>query len=66
MDYEVIYSKRKSVAIKIENGCVVVKAPLKFPKKDINNIVEKHKEWIEKAIEREKRKREKYERHYKF
>ena len=61
MDYEVIYSKRKSVAIKIENGCVVVKAPLKFPKKDINNIVEKHKEWIEKAIEREKRKREKYE-----
>ena len=61
MDYEVRYSKRKSVAIKIENGCVIVKAPMKMSKREIKAIVEKHTEWIAKALEREKRKREKYE-----
>ena len=61
MDYEVIYSKRKTVSIKIERGSVIVKAPKGVTKKEIRNIVDKHKAWIEKAIEREKLKRDKYE-----
>ena len=61
MDFQVIYSKRKTVAIKIENGSVIVKAPKGIGKKEIKAIIEKHKEWIEKAIEREKDKRERYE-----
>ncbi len=61
MDFEVIYSKRKTVAIKIENGRIIVKAPKGIAKCEIKSIVEKHREWIEKALEREKTKREKYE-----
>ena len=61
MDYEVLYSKRKTVSIKIENGKVLVKAPLGVAKREINTIVEKHEAWIERAIERERLKRDKYE-----
>ena len=60
MDYEIIYSKRRTVAIKIENGTVIVKAPKGMSKNDIKAIVLKHRDWIEKAITREKSKREKY------
>ena len=61
MDYEVLYSKRKTVSIKIENGKVMVKAPLGLAKREIKSIVEKHRAWIERAIERDKLKRDKYE-----
>ena len=61
MDYEIIYSKRKTVSIKIEQGIVIVKAPLGVAKKEIKSIVDKHRDWIEKAVVREKKKREKYE-----
>ena len=61
MDYEVLYSKRKNVSIKIENGKVIVKAPLGLAKREIKSIVEKHRAWIERAIERDKLKRDKYE-----
>lgn len=61
MDYEVLYSKRKTVSIKIENGKVIVKAPLGLAKREIKSIVEKHRAWIERAIERDKLKRDKYE-----
>lgn len=61
MDFEIVYSKRKTVAIKIENGHIIVKAPKSISRKEIKSIVEKHREWIEKALAREKTKREKYE-----
>ena len=61
MDYEIIYSKRKTVSIKIEQGIVIVKAPLGVAKKEIKSIVDKHRDWIDRAVVREKKKREKYE-----
>lgn len=61
MDYEVVFSARKTLAIKIENGAVIVKAPKGMSKKEIKSIVLKHSGWIEKAILKEKAKREKYE-----
>ena len=61
MDYEILYSARKTVSIKIEQGKVIVKSPIGVSKKEINSILEKHEAWIKKAISREKNKREKYE-----
>ena len=49
MDYEVVFSARKTLAIKIENGAVIVKAPKGMSKKEIKSIVLKHSGWIEKA-----------------
>ena len=59
MDYELIYSARKTISIKIKDGNVIVRAPKGAKKREIKKIIEKHKEWIEKAKAREKASREK-------
>lgn len=61
MKYNVIYSDRKTVNISVKNGEVIIKAPKKIKKEELLKILEKHRAWIEKAIIREKEKREKYE-----
>lgn len=49
MDYTVIRSDRKTVALQInQDGELIVRAPKRFPKYKINKLVEKHREWIEK------------------
>lgn len=61
MKYNVIYSDRKTVNISVKNGEVIIKAPKKIKKSELLKIVEKHSLWIDKAVIREKEKREKYE-----
>ncbi len=47
--YTIIRSKRKTVGIQIAaDGSVVVRAPMKASKRDIDAIVAKHAQWIEK------------------
>lgn len=58
MEYSVIYSSRKSIGIKIENGKIIVKAPYGTGAKVIEKALLKHREWIEKAIVRERNRRE--------
>lgn len=49
MDYTVIRSDRKTVALQINrDGELIFRAPKRFPKYKINKLVEKHREWIEK------------------
>ncbi|MGN0549984.1 MAG: M48 family metallopeptidase [Acutalibacteraceae bacterium] len=49
MDYTVIRSDRKTVALQInQDGELIVRVPKRFPKYKINKLVEKHREWIEK------------------
>ena len=48
-EYILIRSKRKTIGIQIAaDGSVVVRAPLKAAKRDIDALVEKHAAWIEK------------------
>lgn len=61
MKYSVIYSDRKTVTLTVKDGDVIIKAPRKIKKRELVKIIEKHREWIAKALEREKQKREKYE-----
>lgn len=52
MDYEIIYSRRKTVSLKITEGKLVVHAPFAVKKERIDEIVKKHEKWIEKTKER--------------
>ena len=55
MDYEIIRSARKTLAIEITRDArVVVRAPLKCPLSKIQLFVEKHSSWIEKHLEKAK------------
>ena len=60
MDYQIKYSQRKSVGIKIKDGAVIVSAPYGTKKSVIDGIVKKHSEWIAKVISREAELKSKY------
>ena len=48
--YQLIRSDRKTVAIQIKNGEVIVKAPHRAPLAFIEDFVESKRDWIEKGI----------------
>ena len=54
-DYKLIRSKRKTAAIQIRGGEVIVRAPLRMPKRDIDALVVKHEDWIRKHLETSRR-----------
>lgn len=56
MEYEVIYSKRKSVSISVKGSVITVKAPKHFPKRKIKELIEKHEKWILTHLEYETKK----------
>jgi predicted metal-dependent hydrolase len=54
MQYKIIKTWRKSIAIQIKNWEVIVRAPKLTPKIFIEDFVEKHKNWIEKKLKKQK------------
>lgn len=62
MNISVIKAKRKTIAIHIKSADqVVVRAPYRMPDKDIQGFVNKHKDWIDKQVEKIRRLDEKRE-----
>ena len=59
IEYEVLYSNIKNVYIQIKDERVLVKAPKKISKRELEKIVLSKKEWIEKSLQKTKRKKEK-------
>lgn len=59
MKYEIKYSKIKNIYIQIKEGKVIIKAPIRTPKKEIERIIEEKTEWIQKSLEKENSKKEK-------
>lgn len=51
MDYMLIKSKRKTVSVEVRGGEVIVRAPNRMPKREIEAFVRKHGGWIEKHLE---------------
>ncbi len=52
-DYTLIRSARRTVSLEITRECaVLVRAPLRMPKKEIDAFVEKHRAWLEKNLGR--------------
>ena len=53
LKYQVIRSRRRTVAIQIKpDGAIVVRAPERLPEKEIHKFVESKREWICKHLER--------------
>lgn len=50
MEYTVKKSNRKTVALQIRGGELIVRAPMKMSKCDIERFVNEHSEWIEKHL----------------
>ena len=49
LEYEIKYSKIKNIYIQIKDGKVIVKAPRRVIKKEIEEILEQKSEWIQKT-----------------
>ena len=50
IDYELIRSKRKTIAIHIKDCRVIVRAPIRYPAREIDRFVELKRDWIEKHL----------------
>jgi predicted metal-dependent hydrolase len=52
MDFQIIYSKRRTVSLMVNReGQVVVRAPKHAPLRFIENLIEQRRNWIQKALE---------------
>ena len=51
MDYAVVHSGRRTIAIQIQrDGRVVVRAPYAATAEDIRRVVDSHRDWVEKTV----------------
>ena len=50
MEYEVIYSKRRTISLVIKSGQLIVRAPFGTKQSKIQDLVDSHRSWIEKGI----------------
>ena len=62
MEYELIRTRRKTVAIHIKEGRVIVRAPMRTPARDIERFVASKRDWIEKHLSVQKARAEKRSR----
>lgn len=65
MQYVLIRSNIKNLYIQIKDGGVIVKAPKSFTKSQIETILKEKQKWIEKNLEKSKKKQEKEEQYTK-
>ena len=61
MEYRIEYSVRRTISLCIKDEGLVIKAPYGTPKSRIEEIVIKHKSWIEKHWMRHEEKKAKYD-----
>lgn len=53
-DYQVVRSRRRTVALQVDQtGSVVVRAPMTLPEEEIRTFVEKHETWIHRQQQRQ-------------
>lgn len=58
MEYKVIYSKRKTMELKVVDCEVIVRAPLRTKKALIKSFVQNHEKWIEKRLSEQQKKQD--------
>ena len=59
MEYKIVYSRIKNVYIQIKDGEIIVKAPRRVSKKEIDKIIKEKENWIKKTLEKNQNKEEK-------
>lgn len=61
MEYKIIYSNRKTIAIEVkEDGSIIVKAPKRAGKRQVEAFVESKADWIQRAAERQAARADEY------
>lgn len=50
MEYEIIYSKRRTVSLCVRDSRLIVRAPIGTPDARIRELVKSHSQWIERAL----------------
>ena len=59
MDYTVVHSGRRTIAIQIQrDGRVVVRAPYAATAENIRRVVDSHRDWVEKTVRRQQEQRQ--------
>ncbi len=58
MEYEIIYSDRRTLALSVKEGRLIVRAPRRTAKKRIEQMVASHLDWAQKHIDKQRRKAE--------
>ena len=56
MDYEIIYSGRRTLSISVKGGRLTVRAPFGTKRDRIEKAISAHREWIDTHLEEQKRK----------
>ncbi len=59
MEYQVIRSNRKTVALQVGKDGILVRAPIQMPMREIEKFVSEHEDWINKQLEKQAAEREK-------
>ena len=62
MNYTVIKSRRKTLALQIKGGELIVRAPIEISAREIEKFVREHESWIEKHIEESRERAQRAER----
>ena len=57
MDVQIIRSKRKTLSMELKDGAVTVRAPKWVSRREIDEFIESHQEWLRKAMAREEKRR---------
>lgn len=58
INYKLVRSRRKSLALEVnKEACVIVRAPVRVPEREIARFVESHAEWISRAQKRQMERR---------
>lgn len=52
MEYTVIRSSRKTLALQIKDGALIVRAPRTAKQADIDAMLDRHRAWIEKHLQK--------------
>lgn len=55
MEYRIIRSDRRTLALTLKDGELIVRAPRRASDRDIERFVESHLDWIERQMERARR-----------
>lgn len=50
MDYQLIRSRRKTIAVQVTDKGVVVRAPMRTTQREADAFVKKHEDWISKQL----------------
>ena len=58
MEYTIIKSNRRTLALEIKSGKLIIRAPSRATEEEISAFVAKHKRWIENNILKMKKRKE--------